>query len=97
MTNDELVVSIKAKLEWANTVFYRAWGKEDIDAEADIEALLAEVERLRTALAQYADEHNWEWIWRHGVGPDWAVWTGPSKLAPDELAKAALDGKETRK
>jgi hypothetical protein len=66
-------------------------------AWAVIPELVAEVERLRAVLAEYADEHNWEWIWRHDVGPDWAVWTGPSKLAPDELAKAALDGKETSK
>ena len=45
--NDERLKAIKVKLEWANTVLYRAWGKEDIDAEADIEDLLAEVERLR--------------------------------------------------
>jgi hypothetical protein len=47
------VTSVKAKLEWANTVLYRAWGEEDIDAEADIDALLVEVERLQVSEGDY--------------------------------------------
>ena len=70
---DERLEAIKVKLEWANTVLYRAWGKEDIDAEADIEDLVAEVERLqatnaelltacnamRLEMAAYGAQNNW--------------------------------------
>jgi hypothetical protein len=63
------------------------------DAEAHVERLLVENQRLREALEQFANPQHW------GMTHDYSrervpVWIGTYRLAPTEFARTALDGRD---
>jgi hypothetical protein len=79
---------LKAKYDQVDYVHAAKWGQEPVDAQADIDDLIEEIEHLRATVAVFANRRNWACS---AFGA--AIWT-PSHIADSKppwiIAKEAL-------